>query len=62
MTNDPTLTFTPHSLYPGSWEEHFIRMGAMALGAFTMATVLSLKPIRHFAYEFFLVAHIALIL
>jgi len=40
----------------------WMRCGALGLAAFTIATILSIRPIRHVAFEFFLVAHIVLIL
>ena len=33
----------------------------MGLAAFTLATILSVRPIRQLAFEFFLVSHIVLI-
>ncbi|TFY82597.1 hypothetical protein EWM64_g1407 [Hericium alpestre] len=39
----------------------WMRMGAVGLVAFTLATVLSLRPFRQLAFEFFLVSHIVLI-
>lgn len=36
-------------------------MGATGLAAFTLATILSLRPIRQKAFELFLVTHIFLI-
>jgi hypothetical protein len=44
------------------WKEPFIQRGAVALGAFTVAIILASRPIRHFAYELFLVLHIILVL
>ncbi|KAG5637453.1 hypothetical protein H0H81_004470 [Sphagnurus paluster] len=34
---------------------------AAGLGAFSLATILSIRPIRNLAYEFFLICHIVLI-
>ncbi|THH02456.1 hypothetical protein EW026_g465 [Hermanssonia centrifuga] len=39
----------------------WMRCGATGLSAFTLATILSLRPIRNAFFEFFLVSHIALI-
>ena len=39
-----------------------MRAGALALTAFTLATMLSVRPIRTRFFEFFLVTHIVLIL
>ncbi|KDR83594.1 hypothetical protein GALMADRAFT_219415 [Galerina marginata CBS 339.88] len=40
----------------------WMRSGALGLASFTIATVLSLRPIRHVAFEFFLVTHILFVL
>ncbi|KAF9483940.1 hypothetical protein BDN70DRAFT_903886 [Pholiota conissans] len=40
----------------------FMRAGAVGLVALTLAAILSIRPLRHVAFEFFLVAHIVLIL
>ncbi|PPQ99070.1 hypothetical protein CVT24_003630 [Panaeolus cyanescens] len=40
---------------------NWMRSGAVGLGAFTIATFLSIRPIRHVAFEFFLVTHIVFI-
>ncbi|KAF8974334.1 FAD-binding domain-containing protein [Flammula alnicola] len=40
----------------------FMRAGVLGLAAFSVATILSVRPIRHVAFEFFLVTHIVLIL
>jgi len=39
----------------------WMRWGAVGLTAFSLATALSLRPIRHAAFEFFLISHIVLI-
>ncbi|KAL0949689.1 hypothetical protein HGRIS_009726 [Hohenbuehelia grisea] len=39
----------------------WVRAGAVAISAFTLATFLSFRPIRHIAFEFFLISHIVLI-
>jgi ferric-chelate reductase len=36
--------------------------GGVGLAAFTLGTVLSLAPIRHRAFEFFLISHIVLMM
>ncbi|KAI0049652.1 hypothetical protein FA95DRAFT_1488950 [Auriscalpium vulgare] len=41
--------------------QSFMRWGAVGLSAFTLATLISIRPIRQFAFEFFLVSHIVLI-
>ena len=49
------------SLMPGDWELSFIRWGAAGLVAFTVATILSVRPIRNMVFELFLISHIILI-
>lgn len=44
-----------------SLDEVEIRFGVVSMAAFTLATVLSLRPIRNLAYEAFLVTHIILV-
>ncbi|KAF9534178.1 ferric reductase NAD binding domain-containing protein [Crepidotus variabilis] len=44
------------------FSHHWVRAGATGLGALTLAVILSIRPIRNAAFEFFLVAHIVLIL
>lgn len=44
-----------------SFEHNWMRAGAVGLAAFTLATILSIRPIRHAAFEFFLISHIILI-
>ncbi|TDL29709.1 hypothetical protein BD410DRAFT_833972 [Rickenella mellea] len=39
----------------------WMRWGVVGLAAFTLAAILSIRPIRHAAFEFFLVTHIILI-
>ncbi|KAI0693553.1 ferric reductase NAD binding domain-containing protein [Cytidiella melzeri] len=39
----------------------WMRCGATGLVAFTLATILSVRPIRNIAFEFFLISHIILI-
>jgi len=39
----------------------WMRAGVAGLAALTLATLLSVRPVRNMAYEFFLIAHIALI-
>ncbi|KAF9468795.1 FAD-binding domain-containing protein [Collybia nuda] len=39
----------------------WMRAGVTGLAAFTLATLLSIRPIRHMAFEFFLLSHIVLI-
>ncbi|KAG8745535.1 hypothetical protein FRC10_007713, partial [Ceratobasidium sp. 414] len=38
-----------------------MRFGVVAMTSFTLAALLSLRPIRNMAYEFFLVCHIVLV-
>ncbi|TFK43398.1 FAD-binding domain-containing protein [Crucibulum laeve] len=40
----------------------WMRSGAVGLTAFSIATLLSVRPIRNMAFEFFLISHIVLIL
>ncbi|KAG8692592.1 hypothetical protein FRC09_011094, partial [Ceratobasidium sp. 395] len=44
-----------------SLEEVDMRFGVVAMVSFTLAAILSLRPIRNMAYEFFLVCHIVLV-
>ncbi|KAG9118763.1 hypothetical protein FRC07_006558, partial [Ceratobasidium sp. 392] len=44
-----------------SLHEVDMRFGVVAVVAFTLATLLSFRPIRNMAYEFFLVCHIVLV-
>ncbi|KIJ94088.1 hypothetical protein K443DRAFT_111053 [Laccaria amethystina LaAM-08-1] len=39
-----------------------MRAGALSLVALTLATILSIRPIRNIAFEFFLISHIVLIM
>ncbi|GLB33682.1 putative FAD-binding domain containing protein [Lyophyllum shimeji] len=55
------ITRTVSGLPPQfDFSHNWVRSGAAGLAAFSLATVLSLRPIRHFAFEFFLVCHIVL--
>lgn len=38
-----------------------MQAGAVGLAAFSLAALLSIRPIRHMAFEFFLLSHIVLI-
>ncbi|KAF8076261.1 FAD-binding domain-containing protein [Lyophyllum atratum] len=56
------ITRTVAGLSPQfDFSHNWVRSGATALAAFTLATVLALRPVRHYAFEFFLVCHIVLI-
>ncbi|KAF8607662.1 hypothetical protein BDV93DRAFT_603451 [Ceratobasidium sp. AG-I] len=44
-----------------SLDEVDMRFGVVAMVAFTLAAILSIRPIRNMAYEFFLIAHIVLV-
>jgi ferric-chelate reductase len=63
----------PSSLYHASscaprlpakfdFSHDWMRSGAVGLGGFTMATILSIRPLRHIGFEFFLIGHIVFIL
>ncbi|KAF8897417.1 hypothetical protein BD779DRAFT_1608032 [Infundibulicybe gibba] len=43
------------------FDHGWMRSGALGLTAFSLATILSLRPIRQMVFEFFLVSHIILI-
>lgn len=56
------ITRTVSGLSPQfDFSHNWVRSGAISLAAFSLGTVLALRPIRHFAFEFFLVCHIVLI-
>lgn len=38
-----------------------MRFGVLAMTAFTLASILSIRPIRNMAYEIFLILHIILV-
>lgn len=44
-----------------SFDHNWMRAGAVGLGAFTLAAILSVRPVRHVAFEFFLITHIVLV-
>ncbi|KAH9483266.1 Ferric reductase transmembrane component 5 [Psilocybe cubensis] len=52
-----------HSKLPKNLDlsHNWMRSGAISLTALTLATILSIRPIRRAAFEFFLIAHIILI-
>lgn len=45
-----------------SIEHNWMRSGAVGLAALTIAMILSIRPIRNAAFEFFLVTHIIFIM
>ena len=45
----------------GFQDEVDMRFGVVAMISFTLAAILSIRPIRNMAYEFFLIAHITLV-
>ncbi|RDB22637.1 putative ferric reductase transmembrane component [Hypsizygus marmoreus] len=56
------LTRTVAGLPPQfDFSHNWMRAGAVGLTAFSLATVLAIRPIRHMAFEFFLVSHVVLI-
>lgn len=44
----------------GGLETTWMKAGVMALTALTLIAILSLRPIRNMAFEFFLISHIIL--
>ncbi|KAI0067001.1 hypothetical protein BV25DRAFT_1868065 [Artomyces pyxidatus] len=53
------LTFFPISV---SFDENFIQLGLLALTAFSILFLVSIRPVRQLGYEFFVIAHFCLIL
>lgn len=56
------VTYRRYSLpevfdFSHSW----MRWGAAGLTAFTLATILSVRPVRNLMFEFFLISHILLV-